>query len=114
MHAFFRLASLFLLFIMSACALQPSVQEEGPRMAVDTPYTIDLTQDPDDIWTRIRRGFAIPNLNSPLVDEWTDYYARNAGSVLTMSKRASKYLYFIVDQLEQRGMPTELALQNKI
>src|SRR5690625_759354 len=105
-----RLLILSCTLLVAACALQPQVEEDGFVTAIDTPHTIDLTQDPDDVWVRIRRGFAIPNLNSPLVDEWTAYYAKNATSVLTMSERDSKYLYFIVDELERRGMPTELAL----
>lgn len=110
MQILFRLLGVTLLLFVGACAMQPHSDADGPLMAVDTPHTIDLTADPDDVWVRIRRGFAIPNLNTPLVDEWTEYYARNAKSVLTMSERASKYLYFIVEELERRGMPTELAL----
>lgn len=110
MQILYRLLGLALLLILGACAMQPHSDGDGSLTAIDTPHTIDLTADPDDVWVRIRRGFAIPNLNTPLVDEWTDYYARNAKSVLTMSERASKYLYFIVDELERRGMPTELAL----
>lgn len=110
MPLFARFSLLLLMALVSACAIQPAVDKDEFVAAVDTPVTIDLTQDPDDVWVRIRRGFAIPNLNTPLVDQWTRYYAQNATSVLTMSERASKYLYFIVDELERRGMPTELAL----
>src|SRR5690625_5252843 len=105
-----RFSLLILMVLVSACAMRPASDQDDFVTAIDTPHTIDLTQDPDDVWVRIRRGFAIPNLNTPLVDEWTRYYAQNAASVLTMSERASKYLYFIVDELERRGMPTELAL----
>ncbi len=105
-----RFLVLICVAILSACAVQPAADKDHFVAAVDTHVTIDLTQDPDDVWVRIRRGFAIPNLNTPLVDHWTRYYAQNAHSVLTMSERASKYLYFIVDELERRGMPTELAL----
>jgi len=111
MSVTFRLFALVLVFFAAGCALGPKDTDGDAFLtAVDTPHTIDLTQDPDDVWVRIRRGFAIPNLNTPLVQEWTDYYARHATSVLTMSERASKYLYFIVEELERRGMPTELAL----
>src|SRR3546814_16079612 len=62
------------------------------------------------MWDRIRRGFAIPNLDSELTEQWTSYYASHPESVLTMSRRAGKYLYYIVDELDRRGLPTELAL----
>ncbi|NLZ10392.1 MAG: transglycosylase SLT domain-containing protein [Alcaligenaceae bacterium] len=109
---FLRLFTLLLVAILAGCAHQGSVQQSGqdPYVAVDTSRTIDLTNPPADIWDRIRRGFAIPNLNDPLVDHWTNYYASHPQSVYRMSERARRYLYFIVDELERRGMPTELAL----
>ncbi|CAP40961.1 transglycosylase SLT domain-containing protein [Bordetella petrii] len=78
--------------------------------AKDTSRTVDLTNPPVDAWDRIRRGFAIPNLNTPLAQEWTDYYAAHPESVQRMAARAGKYLYFIVDEINRRGLPTELAL----
>jgi hypothetical protein len=102
--------------ILSGCAAQKQtpVNPYGPAKktysAAETSRTIDLTNPPQDLWDRIRRGFAVPNLQDPLVDHWTNYYASHPQSVLTMSKRASKYLYHIVEELEQRGLPTELAL----
>ena len=31
--------------------------------------TVDLTVEPDDLWERIRRGFAMPDLNTDLVTD---------------------------------------------
>lgn len=107
----YRLLLIALLAILAGCAANnQKVVDTGPQIAANTSRTIDLTHPPKDMWDRIRRGYAIPNLNTDLVDYWTDYYARNAKSVSTMSERASKYLYHIVSRLEQRNMPTELAL----
>ena len=109
---FLRFFALLLVAILAGCAHQGSVQQSGsePYVAADTSRTIDLTHPPVDIWDRIRRGYAIPNLDHPLVDHWTNYYASHPQSVYRMSERAKRYLYFIVDELERRGMPTELAL----
>jgi membrane-bound lytic murein transglycosylase D len=79
-------------------------------VATVTSRTIDLTHPSRDVWDRIRRGFAIPNLHTPLVDQWTEYYASHPEAVQRMAERAGKYLYFITDEINQRGMPTELAL----
>lgn len=106
-----RLFTLLLVAILAGCAHQGTQQSDrNPYLAVDTSRTIDLTNPPNDIWDRVRRGFAIPNLNDPLVDHWTNYYASHPQSVYRMSERAKRYLYFIVDELERRGLPTELAL----
>jgi len=74
------------------------------------PAAIDLTRPPRDVWERIRRSFAIPNLQGKLVDEWTDFYASKPQQIQLMSQRAGKFLYHVVQALEDRGLPTELAL----
>ena len=65
---------------------------------------------PASVWDRIRGGFGIPELNSPLVDRWTTYYAKDPEYVQRMAMRASQYLYNIVEEVESRGLPMELAL----
>ena len=65
---------------------------------------------PKSVWDRIRGGFAVPELNSALVDRWTAYYSRDPQYVQRMAMRASQYLYNIVEEVESRGLPTELAL----
>ena len=72
--------------------------------------TIDLTVVPSDLWDRIRTGFAIPDISSPLVEDRQIWYASQPSYVKRMVERGKRYLYYIVEQLEKRGMPTELAL----
>ncbi|HXE19005.1 transglycosylase SLT domain-containing protein [Castellaniella sp. UC4442_H9] len=99
------------LVVLAGCATHRQDASQGRAyIAKDTSRTVDLTHPPRDMWDRIRRGFAIPNLHSEQVDYWTDYYASHPQSVLLMSQRAGKYLYYIVDELSRRGLPTELAL----
>ena len=87
-----------------------TTNSQGRYIARDTSRTVDLTNPPADAWDRIRRGFAIPNLNTDLSQQWTDYYASHPEAVQRMAERAGKYLYFIVDEINRRGLPTELAL----
>jgi len=72
--------------------------------------TIDLTASPDDLWERIRHGFGMPNLSSPLVLDRQIWYASRPSAIKLMLQRSRRYLYHIVEELERRGMPTELAL----
>lgn len=108
-----RLLILLIVAALAGCAsttTQHYAQQDTAYVAKDTSRTVDLTRPPKDMWDRIRRGFAIPNLHGPLVDQWTAYYAARPEMIETMADRARKYLYYIVDQINQRGMPTELAL----
>lgn len=74
------------------------------------PRTLDLTEKPDDIWDRVRHGFAIPNLDSPLVAEQQAWYLSHPDYLRRAVDRSSRYLYHVVEELTKRGMPTELAL----
>lgn len=86
------------------------MEENVPTGAETNTRTVDLTVPPLDVWERIRRGYAVPNLNSPLVDKWTAFYAAHPQSLQRMADRSGKYLYYIVDEINRRGLPTELAL----
>jgi peptidoglycan lytic transglycosylase D len=77
---------------------------------VDQGSVDQLTSEDADLWSRIRRGFQIPDLQSDLVDMQVNWYAQRPDYVQRMTERSQKYLYHIVEELEQRHMPTELAL----
>ncbi|CUA98550.1 transglycosylase SLT domain-containing protein [Thiomonas bhubaneswarensis] len=72
--------------------------------------TKDITPQYADIWQRIRAGFAIPDMDSPLVDQAAQWYVSRPDYVARMTERARKYLYYTVQEVQKRGMPTELAL----
>ncbi len=67
-------------------------------------------QPPSDIWDRIRRGFAMPDLDGPLVRDREQWYASKPDYMLRMTERSRRYIFHIVEELERRNMPTELAL----
>ncbi len=75
-----------------------------------TARKIDLTTEPDDLWERIRSGFAMPDLRGPLVRDRERWYANQARALESALQRSKLYLYHIVEELEDRGMPMELAL----
>ena len=68
------------------------------------------TEPPKELWDRIRRGFAMPNLQSDLVTDREQWYSTRPDYIQRMTERSSKYLFHIVEELERRQMPTELAL----
>lgn len=65
---------------------------------------------PADLWERIRRGFAMPDLQSELVPGREQWYAARPEDLENMAERSRKYLFHIVEELERRNLPTELAL----
>jgi membrane-bound lytic murein transglycosylase D len=63
-----------------------------------------------ELWERIRSGFAMPDLQSDLVRQHERWYTARPESLQRMIERSRKYLFHIVEELEQRNMPSELAL----
>ena len=63
-----------------------------------------------DLWARLRRGFAMPTLDGDLVRDREQWYAARPEYVARMTGRSSRYLFHIVEEIERRGLPTELAL----
>jgi membrane-bound lytic murein transglycosylase D len=63
-----------------------------------------------DLWERIRKGFSIPEMSTSLAANHTAAYAARPEAFERLGRRASRYLFYVVQELEKRGMPTELAL----
>jgi len=64
----------------------------------------------EDIWDRIVKGYAIPDIEGPLVEKWERFYAERPDYVARMVDRSRRYLYHIVNEVDQRGMPLDVAL----
>jgi membrane-bound lytic murein transglycosylase D len=93
--------------VVQANDLSIFYSQSGP---VDPTLQAAIPADEMDVWGRIRKGFAIPDLNNPLVVTQTTWYASRPDYIQRTTKRASRYLYHMVEELEKRNMPTELAL----
>jgi membrane-bound lytic murein transglycosylase D len=64
----------------------------------------------EDLWARIRKGYGMPELDHPYVAKWEDWYSSRPDYVARMVERSRRYLYYIVVEAEQRGVPLEIAL----
>jgi membrane-bound lytic murein transglycosylase D len=64
----------------------------------------------EDPWARIRDGFAMREIYSPLVQRHEAWYLNRPEHLSRMVDRGRRYLYHIVEEVEKRGMPTEIAL----
>ena len=64
----------------------------------------------DNLWSRIKSGYAIPNVKSQYTTNHETWYASRPDYVKRMLDRSQKYLFHIVEEVEKRGMPTEIAL----
>jgi membrane-bound lytic murein transglycosylase D len=82
---------------------------DAPRDPND-PIAHMLGMEEVDVWGRIRKGFGIPDLDNPLVSNQLQWYTSRPDYIDRTTTRASRYLFHVVQELEKRNMPTELAL----
>ncbi len=90
-----------------------AIVREGASGVPSTSARLSATDQTDgsiDLWQRIRNGFAMPELNSKLIARHEKWYASHPDYVSRMSERSQRYLYYITQEVERRGMPSEIAL----
>src|SRR5690242_13467610 len=90
----------------------PVIGRVEPAPSEPTVEPLDSPPAPKfkNLWERIRAGFALPEIDSPLVARHEAWYLNRPEYVQRMVERSHRYLYFIVEELEKRNMPTEIAL----
>ena len=111
--------------LISGCATDPDVAswQEGELTGDDivlvdntgAAYAIydtgfDLHMSKADVWQRIRAGYAMQDLQSGSVKDGEQWFLGRKNYFENTSARARLYLYYIVEEIEKRNMPTELAL----
>lgn len=62
------------------------------------------------VWTRIRDGFKVPDMQNSVVEANVAKYSKRPDYLQRMADRSQKYLYHIIEEVDARGMPTEIAL----
>lgn len=63
-----------------------------------------------DLWARLRKGFQLQDLDDDWVRKAEAWYSARPDYVERMTTRGSRYLFHILEEVEKRGMPSELAL----
>jgi membrane-bound lytic murein transglycosylase D len=64
----------------------------------------------DDLMDRIRAGFQIPEEEQRAINVQLAWYERNPEYLDRVFGRAALYMHYIVEEVERRGMPMEIAL----
>ena len=90
------------------------VADPAPTRIVEHPDTVPSETPPTELWKRLRQGLALDyDTSLKVVDKRARWYAhkdRQTGLLHRAFSRAQFYLPHILDEVERRGLPTELAL----
>ncbi len=124
------LASLLLLGYAAFYAQQASAETNVSGVEIEVvsePVASDFASDPvqelladvdandndngqEDLWSRIKDGYAIPDLESQYTTKHEEWYASRPDYLKRMMERSQRYLFHIVEEVQKRNMPTEIAL----
>lgn len=77
---------------------------------VSSASAAKIAQDNDSLWERIPKTYQLSNISNPLINKKIKSYVKHRKQLEITSARATPYLYLIVEEVEKRGMPGELAL----
>jgi membrane-bound lytic murein transglycosylase D len=83
-------------------ATTPSAAGSGSTDGQAVQYT--------NLWQRIRAGYGLPHMDNARVERQEQWYASNPAYMKRLVERARLYLYYIVQQVQKRHMPMEIAL----
>ncbi len=98
--------------------IEDVIEETVTDIHVSTDSTKEVTAselpplqaEPGNIWLRIQAGYAMPDIISPYTAKYERLYASKPEYVAQMMSRSQKYLFYVVEEVEKRGMPMEIAL----
>ncbi len=99
----------------------PSAESAPPNEAAPpTGTTPSLTmprewqhhngEDYDDLFDRMRAGFAFDEVQEPAIDQQLAWFEHNPEYLERVFQRGQRYMYHVVTEVEARGMPLEFAL----
>ncbi|MDQ7076214.1 MAG: transglycosylase SLT domain-containing protein [Gammaproteobacteria bacterium] len=122
MFTFIKLFSLLFALCATATAAEPSSPQPSstvrlplalPQLAyelIDTPKDSKKAEATENLWQRLRAGFALPSSQHENIQAELNWYKQHPNYLKRVSKRAHPYLYAILNEVEARGLPSELAL----
>ena len=101
--------------VLLAAATPAPAESDTPPIAIDPlrpteALDLNAAAAQTDLWARVRQGTAMAELDNELVRKWEQWYAGRPDYVQRMTERGGRYMFHIVEELNKRGMPTELAL----
>jgi len=95
---------------VTAVAAESVVEAPVDPLRPEVPVDLTDRTAQTDLWQRVRNGFGIADLDDDFVRKREQYYARQPEYVQRMAERGGRYLFHIVEEVQKRSLPTELAL----
>jgi len=90
--------------------LPPPITETTPSLTMPREWQHHNGEDYDDLFDRMRAGFALAEVSEPAIDQQLAWFEHNPDYLERVFQRGQRYMYHVVTEVEARGMPLEFAL----
>ena len=108
------LATLIFFYCVNTSIAEPVRRAKRPSWQNHRISSIMPAKSSASLWDRMRRRLNLFDEkhvhHHPQVKKYIHEYSRQKATMRQMSSRAKPYLYYIVERVEAKGMPLELAL----
>jgi membrane-bound lytic murein transglycosylase D len=81
-----------------------------PSLTMPSEWQHHNGEDYDDLFDRMRAGFALDEVQEPAIDQQLAWLEHNPDYLERVFQRGQRYMYHVITEVEARGMPTEFAL----
>ncbi len=81
-----------------------------PALTMPREWQHHNGEDYDDLFDRMRAGFALDEVQEPAIDVQLAWFEHNPEYLERVFQRGQRYLYHVITEVEARGMPLEFAL----
>jgi membrane-bound lytic murein transglycosylase D len=88
----------------------PSAAAPLPALTMPREWQHHNGEDYDDLFDRMRAGFAFDEVQEPAIDTQLAWFEHNPDYLERVFQRGQRYLYHVITEVEARGMPLEFAL----
>ena len=89
---------------------ETSAQSSTPTASEGGLSTYTVSASYTDLVSRLRDGYALPEVEDPAIDRQIKFYTSKPQYLDRTFARGERYFYYVVQELEARHMPMELAL----
>ncbi len=118
------------LALLAGCVNNPSKQEQAPQTITETPPAPKIriqealeafeTSEPEEIispspesqnlWQYLTRGYQLQDIQHKNIEREIKTFAARGDSLTRQLRKGEPFLYHILHEVRERGMPTEIAL----
>jgi membrane-bound lytic murein transglycosylase D len=81
-----------------------------PSLTMPREWQHHNGEDYDDLFDRMRAGFALDEVQEPAIDQQLAWFEHNPDYLERVFQRGQRYMYHVITEVEARGMPLEFAL----